>query len=512
VLNAENLWTLVDLALDSIRLGRVDSMCARSLLLLMSLAAFGAGSFTPMLAQEVSYQRFVLPKTSAWKGDFSRMLERGTLRILVPYSKTLFFVDRGRQMGVVAEFGRALETSINAKYKSRTLRFHVDLLPTARDRLIESLENGYGDAIAANLTITPERLQIVDFADPWLKNVKEIIVTGPSSSNLGKIEDLAGHEIHVRESSVYVDHLANLNVTLVNKGLDPIVIKPIDENLENEDLIEMVNAGLLPYAVVDDHEATIWTKIFPNAIPRPDLVVSEGSKIAWAFRKNSPELKAELNEFFSKHSAVTSFGATIRKRYFSDKRIVKNALDENEARKFDAVVDLFRRYGAQYNFDYLMIIAQAYQESRLDQSRRSRSGAVGLMQIKPSTAAEKPIGIIGVEKDPDRNVHAGCAYLRYLADTFVSDPAVDAKNRTLMSFAAYNAGPRNLQKFRAFAQQAGLSPDIWFNNVELGAAKIRGFEPVQYVNNIYKYYIAYQLSVERLDAQKRAKEATHTQN
>jgi len=131
---------------------------------------------------------------------------------------------------------------------------------------------------------------------------------------------------------------------------------------------------------------------------------------------------------------------------------------------------------------------------------------VGLMQIKPSTAASKPIGITGVDRDPDRNVHAGCAYLRYLADTYVSDAAIDPMNRTLMSFAAYNVGPRNLQKFRAYTQQAGLDPNIWFNNVELGAAKIVGLTPVQYVRNIYKYYIAYKLSIERLEANRKAHE------
>ena len=215
--------------------------------------------------------------------------------------------------------------------------------------------------------------------------------------------------------------------------------------------------------------------------PTHDLVVSEGGDIAWAIRKNSPELKSELNAFINEHRDTTSFGATIRRRYFVDKRIVKNALDENEARKFVAVIDLFRRYGAQYNFDYLMIAAQAYQESQLDQSRRGAAGGVG-------------------------NVHAGCAYLRYLADTYVSDPAIDPVNRTLMSFAAYNAGPRNLQKFRAVAQQAGLDPNIWFNNVELGAAKVAGLTPVQYVSNIYKYYISYQLADERLEADRKARE------
>ena len=486
-------------------------MCARIAILLLSLVAFAIGAVSPTLGQEVTDQRFVLPKTRAWTGDFSEMLKRRKLRLLVPYSKTLFFVDRGRQMGVVAEFARALDDSINARYQSKSRRFHVDLLPTARDRLLQALNEGYGDAVAANLTITPERLAVADFVDPWLKNVKEILVTGPSSPKLDTIADLAGREIRVRDSVGYAGHLAILSEAFVSKGLKPIAIKPIDDNLENEDLIEMVNAGLLPYAVVDDHEATIWTKIFPNAVPRPDLVVSEGGEIAWAIRKHSPELKAELNAFFSEHSAITSFGATIRKRYFSDKRVVKNALEENEAKKFVAVIDLFRRYGAQYNFDYLMIVAQAYQESQLDQSRRGPSGGVGLMQIKPSTAAGKPIGITGVDRDADRNVHAGCAYLRYLADTYVSDAAIDPKNRTLMSFAAYNAGPQNLRKFRAFTQRAGLDPNIWFNNVELGAAKVLGLGPVQYVSNIYKYFISYQLSIERLEAHKKAHDGMHTE-
>lgn len=407
------------------------------------------------------------------------MLKRKTLRMLVPYSKTLFFVDRGRQMGVVAEFGRALEDWINTRYKFKTPRFHVTFLPSARERLLQALNEGRGDVVAANLTITPERLAVVDFVDPWLKNVKEIIVTGPASPKLDSIEDLSGREIRVRRSSSYASHLAELSDAFVAKGSRPIAIKPIDENLEDEDLIEMVNAGLLPYVVVDDHKATIWSRIFPNAVPRGDLVVSKGGDIAWAIRKNSPELKAELDPFINAHRASTSFGATIRKRYFVDKRIVKNALDESEARKFVAVIDLFRRYGAQYNFDYLMIAAQAYQESQLDQSRRGAGGSVGLMQIKPSTAAGKPIGITGVDRDPDRNVHAGCAYLRYLADTYVSDPAIDPMNRTLMSFAAYNAGPGKLSKFRAAARRAGLDPNVWFGNVELGAAKVTGLTPVQ---------------------------------
>lgn len=366
------------------------------------------------------------------------------------------------------------------------------------------MNEGKGDTVAANLTITDKRLASVDFVNPWLKNVREIIVAGPAAPKLDSIEDLAAREIHVRRSSSYADHLAKLSDTFVARGLKPIKILPIDENLEDEDLTEMVNAGLLPYIVVDDTKATIRTRIFPNAIPRADLVVSQGGEVVWAIRKNSPELKAELNAFFATHLAGSSFGATIRRRYFTEKRVVKNALANNEAKKFVAVMDLFRRYGEQYNLNYLMIEAQGYQESQLEQWRRSASGAVGLMQIKPSTAASKPIGITGVATDPDRNIHAACGYLRYLADTYLTDPAIDPVNRTLMSFAACNAGPCNLAKFRAFAQRAGFDPNVWFNNVELGAAKIVGLETVRYVDHIYMYYIAYRLAIKRLGADREA--------
>ncbi len=468
------------------------------------LLVFVLGSASPVPAQKLIGQRFVLPTAQNWKGDFPDMLKRRTLRILVPYSKTLFFIDRGRQMGVVAEFGRALEDWINLRHKTRALRIRATFLPTARDRLLDALNEGKGDTVAANLTITDKRLASVDFVNPWLKNVREVIVAGPAAPKLDTIEDLAGREIHVRRSSSYADHLAKLSDTFVARGLKPIAILPIDENLEDEDLIEMVNAGLLPYIVVDDTKATIWTRIFPNAIPRADLVVSQGGEVAWAIRKNSPKLKAELNAFFATHLAGSSFGATISRRYFTDKRVVKNALAESEEKKFVALMDLFRRYGEQYNLNYLMIAAQGYQESQLEQSRRGASGAVGLMQIKPSTAAAMPIGITGVATDPGRNVHAACAYLRYLADTYLSDPAIDPVNRTLMSFAAYNAGPGNLARFRAFAQRAGLDPNVWFNNVELGAAKIAGQRTVQYVDHIYMYYIAYQLAIKRLEADRKA--------
>lgn len=475
------------------------------------LSAAGVGALvaltgmTSATAAPAAKRAQALPvQARAWTGDLDGMLKRRTLRLLVPYSKTLFFIDRGKELGVAAEFGRELETWLNKKHATKTLRIHVALVPTERDKLIPDLIAGKGDAIAANLTITDDRRAQVDFAAPWMRRVSEIVVGGPAMPKIGNLDELAGSTVHVRTSSSYHEHLVKPNEALKAKGLKPVALAAADENLEDEDLLEMVNAGLLPFAIVDDHKAKIWSKIYDHLVVRPDLILNEGGDIAWAIRKDSPQLKGELDEFFASHTSQSSFGATIKKRYYSDGKVVKNAYSEESQARFKDLVALFVKYGKQFNFDPILIIAQGFQESQLDQARRSPVGAVGLMQIKPTTAAGKPIGITGVAENADRNVNAGTAYLRYLADTYVADPAITPRNQTLLAFAAYNGGPGNLRKFREQARLMGLDPNVWFNNVEQGAAKVVGRETVQYVSNIYKYYVAYRLLWEEMQARDRA--------
>jgi membrane-bound lytic murein transglycosylase MltF len=172
-------------------------------------------------------------------------------------------------------------------------------------------------------------------------------------------------------------------------------------------------------------------------------------------------------------------------------------------RKYRATVEFFRKYAGQYGFDYLMVTAQAYQESRLDQRLRSRAGAVGVMQVKPSTAAGAPIGIRDVTR-VDANVHAGVKYLRFILDRYLDDPAMDPVNRGLFAFAAYNAGPARVQGLRRQAAARGLDPNRWFGHVEHVAAREIGRETVQYVSNIYKYYLAYTMVTEREEARRQA--------
>ncbi len=430
-----------------------------------------------------------LPLPEKWSGDLDGMLERRLVRILVPYNKMLYFHDRGQERGIVHDAGMELENWLNRKYGDTTLPIRVVFIPSSREFLLDNLNDGVGDIAAGNLTITPARLEIVDFTVPSPLPVNEIVVTGPQTPRLETLDDLAKVPILVRRSSSYYEHL----VTIDNQKRLGLDIRLVDEAFEDEELLEMVNAGLLPLAIVDNHKALFWSKVFDGISLREDLVINRGGRIAWAIRKNSPQLMAELNAFRTTKDKTIGLTNMLLKRYLGSTRFVDNALNEKELGKYDRLKDVFRTYAEKFELDILLLMAQAYQESRYNQHLRSRSGAVGIMQILPSTASEPPISIHGVEKDPERNIHAGAKYMRYLLDTYLDEPQLDETNRLLLGLAAYNAGPGNLAKMRRKAAEMGLNPHVWFNHVEHGAARVIGRETVQYVSNIYKYYLAYRL-------------------
>lgn len=451
-------------------------------------------------AEEAEVQKLVLPIPENWVGDFEGMRERRLVRILVPYSKTFFELDRGRQRGLSYELGKGLEAWLNETqpYSKKSMQWRVMFIPTARDQLMPNLVKGVGDIAAGGLTITEERLKNVDFSDPFAVDIPEILVTAPGSKAYEKIEDLSGLEVTVRASSSYYEHLKALNAKLLDKGLPLIDIKPADENLESEDLLQMVNAGLLKATVVDRYIARIWAPLYTGMKIHDQLFLHDKSEFAWAIRQGSPQLKEQLARFVQTHKVGTAFGNSLRNKYVtnSSKRVL-NATSEAEMKKFQAMVEIFNRHAATYGFDHLMLMAQGFQESQLNQGARSHRGAVGVMQLLPATAKDPTVGIQGIDKSADRNIEAGSKYMRLLADKYLDDPQLTQMDRTLMTFAAYNAGPGNLRKFRALAEKSGLNKNVWFGNVEQAAAQVVGRETVDYVGNIYKYYVAYKLVEEK---------------
>jgi membrane-bound lytic murein transglycosylase MltF len=438
-----------------------------------------------------------------WTGDYEGMLERRQVRVLVVPNKMFYFIDKGQPRGVHVDLFREFEKFINGKVKTGARTIRIIFVPVSRDQILTALVEGRGDIAAANLTITEERQKEVDFGDPMGTGVKEILVTGPSAPAVKSLDDLSGQELHLRPSSSYYEHVARLNAAFQKQGKPPIKIVPASEYLEDADLLEMVNADLIPMVIVDDHKARFWGEIFEKITLHPDIAVHERGDIAWAFRKNSPKLAAVVNEFVKGHKKGTLLGNMLFKRYLKENKWARNALSPEELKKFQAVVDLFKQYADRYDFDYLMTGALAYQESQLDNSKRSQVGAVGIMQILPTTAADKNIGIPDVAK-LENNIHAGHKYLRFLQDRYFDDPGIATLDRYLLTFAAYNAGPARVSSLRREAGKRGLDPNVWFQNVEVIAAEKIGRETVQYVGNIYKYYISYKFAREQNEARKKA--------
>jgi membrane-bound lytic murein transglycosylase MltF len=435
--------------------------------------------------------------TMRQRRSFSEMRDRNVIRALVTHSKTFYFFDGATQRGLSYDALRAFETYLNKELKTKTIKMRIVFIPVTRDQLLPALEAGYGDLAVANLTITPERQQDVDFSRPVIRDVHEIVVTGIHAPPVEKPQDLSGRTVHTRASSSYYESLLTLNAELQAKGLAPANIVKVDEHLEDEDLLEMVNAELIDIIVMDSHKAQFWEQIFPDIRLHNEVVLRSGGSIGWAVRKGSPELKKMVDDFLRRNGQGTLLGNILLKRYLKENVYIRNNLASPELEKFHETAHLVQKYADRYDFDWLMVMSQAYQESKLDHSARSHTGAVGIMQMLPSTAADKNVAIPDIE-DLENNIHAGNKYLRFIRDRYFDDEPMTELNKTLFSFAAYNAGPAKIARLRREAERQGLDPNVWFDNVEIIAARRIGRETVQYVSNIYKYWVAYRLSKDAL--------------
>lgn len=429
-------------------------------------------------------------------GDLDMMEKERTIRVLTVYGLWSYYLDGAEQKGFVFDMFKEFETFINQRLKKGELKLNVVFVPVARDQLLTSLNEGRGDIAAAALVISPERKKLVDFSNPVSREVSEVLVTGPSAPVVKSIDDLAGQDILVRASSIYLSSLEKINDELKKRGKKPIKLVPADERLDEEDLLEMVNSGLLKWAAVSDFAASQWEKGFDHLTVREDIVFRKGGRIAYAVRKDSPLLLAALNDFLKTHRQGTLQGNMLINRDLLEIHGAKGALNESEYKRLEELFDIFKQFGEQYELDHLMLAAQGYQESRLNQNARSDRGAVGVMQLLPSTAKGKNVNIPDIST-AENNIHAGVKYMDFIRTRYFSDPDIEPLNQTLFAFAAYNAGPARVRELREKTAKIGYNPNVWFDNVEYLAAKEIGHETVQYVSNILKYYIAYSLAMQQ---------------
>ena len=440
----------------------------------------------------------------AWFGDFDKLLERRMIRVLVPYSRSLFYVDRGRERGLTAELVRDFEQYVNRSYRKGKRPVTVYLIPTTRDRLLPDIEAGLGDIAAGNLTATPERLQHVDFVlQTDRPTVRELVVLGANAAPVTSLDDLAGRTVHVRPTSSYYESLAALDTRFRAEGKREITLKLVPDALEDEDMMEMANAGLIDVMIVDDWKAQVWAQVLPKIQVDERVVLREGGQVGWAIHKGRPQLAAAIADF----DRTAKKQVTYEYRLKQSARRVRELQDPTKTsawKRFEQTIALFRKYGDRYGFDPLMLAAQGYQESQLRQDAHSAVGAIGVMQVMPETGTQMKVGDI---RAIEPNIHAGAKYMDVLMTKYFPDAHFSEGNRPLFAFASYNAGAGSIARMRKEAAARGLDPDKWFNNVEVVVAEKIGLETTTYVRNIYKYYVSYRLSVEAQVARRKALDA-----
>ena len=421
---------------------------------------------------------------TTFTGDLDEIVKRRLIRAGVVFNRTQYFIDRGVQRGISYESITLFDEQLNKRLKTGPLKVHAAFVPMSRDQLFPALAAGKVDFVAAALTITPERRKLVDFSTPTRTDVSEIVVTAPDVQGPMSVEDLSGREVFVRKSSSYYESLQQLNQSLASQGKAPVTIKDAPDALEDDDILEMVNAGLVDITIVDDFVAELWQKVFTNVHLHPEVAVRTGGEIGIGVRKNNPKLLNAANAWIKEYGPQTAFGNTMDRRYLESTKFVKNAAAERERKKLLELVKLFETYGDKYQVDYLLMAAQGYQESQLDQSAKSHVGAIGVMQVMPATGQDMNVGDI-TRVQP--NIHAGVKYFRFMMDEFYKDEPMTELNKGLMTLASYNAGPGRMRQLRREAARRGLDPNVWFGNVERIASERIGRETVQYVSNIYKY-------------------------
>jgi membrane-bound lytic murein transglycosylase MltF len=426
---------------------------------------------------------------AAFTGDLPQIIERRQLRVLVSYSLSNYFLDLGTEHGfeyeLLSKYGEELNQG-----RSLSKRIVVAFIPVPLENLLDELRAGRGDVAAGGLTITDRRQKLVTFTKPYIPDVREIVVSGPGAPPIKTLDDLSGRKVWVRAGSSYADHLRSLSTRLTASGASPIEVIEAPDSLATEDILEMVNSGIFKLTVADQHIATPWAGVLTDLQVHENLAVHSGGSIAWAVRKNNPELRASLDAFIGKHKKGTLLGNILFNRYFKGSKWIANPIIEDHQERLEQLREVFQKYGKMYGFDWLALGAVGFQESRLDQSRRSKAGAVGIMQMKPSTAADKNVAVTPIDT-VDKNVHAGAKYLAFLRDRYFSDPEIPGPDRFDFTLAAYNAGPSRIIGLRREAAEKGYNPNIWFSNVEIVAAARVGSETVRYVANINKYYMAY---------------------
>lgn len=439
--------------------------------------------------------------------DLDGIKQRRVLRVLTRNNGVTYFLHKGRRLGFEYELAKSIAKDLG-------VRLEV-VVPPTNDLLIPWLKEGKGDFIAASYTVNKARRAQVAFTTPYLF-VDPVLVGHKNATDLPRApSELKGRDIHVRAASSYFDDLLNLQ-----SSYGPFRVTPIPEDQETEEILARVASGEVPLTVADSHIVAVeqtyrgdLVALFPLRVAAKGALDPIGkpregaTEIAFAVRKNAPQLHARIDTWVKQHYRGLEYNL-LKKRYFDDKRQVAATGEGRLARtgRLSPHDALLKKYAKRYGLDWRLLAAQAFQESRFDPNAESWVGAQGLFQVMPETGAE--LGFRNL-KDPEEGTHAGVKYMAQLIERF--EGTLPFKERIRFALASYNAGRGHVLDARRLAREKGWNPDKWFGNVSKAMLLLkedryarrarhgycRGDEPVAYVSQIQQRYDAYAKVVPR---------------
>ncbi len=434
--------------------------------------------------------------------DLKEIKEAGVLRVITTYSPTRYFLYKGRTMGFEYEIFSRLAENLDVKLEI--------IIAKNVDSVIPMLNRGEGDIIAVGYTITRNRKEEVNFTDPYIITHQSLVQKKPdnwrkmSVHNIKKqlvtdVIDLLHDTVSVRQNSSYYMRLKELS----NELGDTIYINVLPGEITDEETIELVSDGKIKYSVIDNNLAAIHKSHFPNIDVNTPISLSQ--RIAWAVRKNSPELLETINKGLKSIKKKPDYNVIYNKYFNNRSQFRKRMRSEyytGSTGKISKYDDLVKKYSRNLGWDWRLVKALIYQESMFDNHNKAWSGAEGLMQLMPSTAKE-----LGVEniKDPEQNIKAGTRYLRRMYDYWEGIP--DSIQRIKFAMASYNSGYSHVKDAQSLAKKYNKDTLTWDDNVDfyiLNLSKpkyyndnvvkygyVRGREPYNYVIEIFERYKDY---------------------
>lgn len=420
-------------------------------------------------------------------GDYPEMAARHVIRILIaPNRSTYFTDDTGQVRGLEYDLFKQWEKKENARRPKGEPPVTVSFIPVTQAEAGDALIEGRGDILSLSV-ITPEREAKYAYATPIFDHIRQVVVTRAGGPVVTKLEDLSGRDVYVSQGTASADSVRALNERLASAGLAPARMIECEPYVTQENLMEMIHAGIIPACVVLEPFANLWSKVFKDLVIHSSIPLAQDLKVAWAVRKENPELLSRINAVIA--AGLKKDEKMFERRinqYFMSTRWVSNPFQKGSKSR---LIAHFRQQAEEFGIDWIKLMAQSFQESALNQNAKSPYGAMGIMQVLPSTAKYLGVSNYG---EVQGNIRTGAKYLKLVMDDLAKESEVSEQDRFFFALAAYNMGSGRLSRYRARAAEFGYDPNRWFDNVERVALRKGNLETVMYVRNIVIYALAYQ--------------------